>query len=154
MVAALCPDEQRAWRAYIEASIRLETRLDEALRAGTGLTLIDYHLLVLLSEAPQHRLRMNELADSMVFSRSRITYQVNSLARRGHVVREPAPDDGRGYRAVLTATGYETLRRAAVKHAASVRELFLANLEPDELACMGRAFTRLGERLKAAEDRA
>lgn len=135
--------ELRAWAAYIEASLRLETRLDEALRAETGLTLFDYHVLVLLSEAPQQRLRMAELADRMVFSRSRITYQVNSMIKRGLVAREPAPDDRRGYRAVLTATGLQTLRRAAPRHAASVRTLFLDHIHADELPCIDRVFTRL-----------
>jgi len=114
----------RAWRPYLEASLRLEARLDEDLRAHAGLTLIDYHMLLLLVETSERRLRMSELADRMAFSRSRITYQVNSMAKRGLVVREPVPDDGRGYRAVLTATGLETLRRATPVHIASVRELF------------------------------
>lgn len=148
MTTVLSGEEERAWRAYIEASILLETRLDDALRDRTGLTLIDYHLMMLLSQAPQHRLRMSELADRMVFSRSRITYQVNSMAKRGLVVREPAPDDRRGYRAVLTATGLQALRRAAPKHAASVRKLFLDDFNSDELACVEKIFTRLRIRLE------
>jgi DNA-binding MarR family transcriptional regulator len=150
MAAKLSEAEERAWRPYIEASLRLETRLDEALRESTGLTLIDYHLLLLLSEAPQQRLRMSELADRMVFSRSRISYQVSSMAKRGLVVREPSPEDGRGYRAVLTATGLAALRRAAPYHAQSVRELFLDHVRPNELSCVGRVFTRLREHLEDA----
>ena len=76
MARKLSTAQERAWRPYIEASLRLETKLDERLRETTGLTLMDYHVLMLLSEAPQHRLRMSELADKMVFSRSRITYQI------------------------------------------------------------------------------
>ncbi|MGV0810919.1 MarR family transcriptional regulator [Mycolicibacterium boenickei] len=147
MAGKLCAEEQRAWRPYIEASLRLETTLDERLRQATGLTLIDYHLLMLLSNAPQHRLRMSELADKMVFSRSRITYQITSMAKRGLVVREPVPEDGRGYRAVLTATGVDTLRRAAPLHSESVRELFLDHIRPDELSCIEQVFTRLDEHL-------
>ena len=148
MAARLSAEEERAWRPYLEASLRLETRLGEDLRAHVGLTLIDYHLLLLLSEAPQHRLRMSELAERMVFSRSRITYQVNSMTKRGLVVREPAPGDRRGYRAVLTATGLETLRRAAPGHAASVRKLFFGNINDDELLCVERIFTRLCDCLR------
>ncbi|WP_250149709.1 MarR family winged helix-turn-helix transcriptional regulator [Mycolicibacter acidiphilus] len=139
----------RAWAAYIEASLRLQTLLDEALRAEAGLTLFDYHLLVVLSEAPQRRLRMSELAERMVFSRSRMTYQVNSMIKRGLVIREAAPDDGRGYRAVLTATGWETLRAAAPRHAAAVQRLFLDQIAPDELPCIERVFTRLHASLTA-----
>jgi DNA-binding MarR family transcriptional regulator len=86
---------------------------------------------------------MSELAAKMVFSRSRITYQVSSMTKRGLVVREPAPDDGRGYRAVLTATGFQALRQAAPYHAQSVRELFLNHVHDDELPCIERVFTRL-----------
>lgn len=147
MSAKLSDQEGWAWRAYIEGSIRLETRLDELLREQTGLTLIDYHLLMLLADAPEHRLRMSELADRMVFSRSRITYQINSMTKRGLTVREAAPGDRRGYRAVLTATGLQTLQQAMPKHAASIRELFLADIDGDELACVERIFTRLRNRL-------
>lgn len=150
MAVTLRGPELRAWAAYIEASLRLETLLDEALRTETGLTLFDYHVLVLLSEAPQHRLRMSDLADRMVFSRSRITYQVTSMHKRGLVVREPAPDDRRGYRAVLTATGLQTLRRAAPLHAASVRTLFLDHIRADELPHIERVFTRLQAGLRTA----
>lgn len=145
-------DQVQAWRAYLEGSVRLETCVDAALRASSGLSLIDYHLLLLLREAPQHRLRMSELADRMVFSRSRITYQVNSMIKRGLLTREPAPGDGRGYRAVLTATGLETFLAAAPDHARTVRELFLDELTEDELACLGRIFTRIRTRLERAEN--
>ncbi|GFG86254.1 MarR family winged helix-turn-helix transcriptional regulator [Mycolicibacter algericus] len=147
MRSELSGPEQRGWGAYIQASIRLQTRLDETLRDRSDLTLIDYHLLRLLAEAPQQRLRMRELADRMVFSRSRITYQITSMEKRGLVAREAAPDDGRGYRAVLTAAGRKSLRDAAPAHAGMVRELFLDDLAADELACVERIFTRLLARL-------
>lgn len=139
--------QAQAWAAYIESSIQLETRLDELLRERTGLTLIDYHLLMLLAAAPEQRMRMSELADRMVFSRSRITYQIDSMTKRGLAVRESAPDDRRGYRAVLTATGLQTLQQAMPEHASSVRELFLDDLDAEELACVERIFSRLRNRL-------
>ena len=153
MAGRLSAAEERAWAPFIEASLRLETRLDELLREDTGLTLIDYHLLMLLSHAPQHRLRMSELADRMVFSRSRITYQINSMTKRGLVLREPTPEDGRGSRAVLTATGVEALRRAAPHHAESVKELFLDHLTSDELHCIEQIFTRLRDQRESDEIR-
>ncbi|MDH6195911.1 DNA-binding MarR family transcriptional regulator [Mycobacterium frederiksbergense] len=140
--------EVRAWRPYIESSVRLETLLDERLREATGLTLIDYHLLMLLANATDHRLRMNEIAAKMVFSRSRITYQINSMAKRGLVLREPAPEDRRGFRAVLTATGADALRDAMPLHSESVRELFFDHIRPDELDCVERVFTRLHANLQ------
>ncbi|MFD9665074.1 MarR family winged helix-turn-helix transcriptional regulator [Rhodococcus sp. NPDC059968] len=143
----LTEEQRQAWRVYIEGSLRLETRLDEALRASTGLSMIDYHVLLLLSEAPGQRLRMREIAAKMVFSRSRITYQITSMRKRGLVAREPAPDDGRGSRAVLTAVGLQALRDAAPPHAQAARDLFLDDLDAEELRCIRRVFTRLSARL-------
>ena len=143
--------EARTWRPYIESSLRLETLLDERLREATGLSLMDYHLLMLLSAAPDHRLRMSELAEKMVFSRSRITYQINSMTKRGLVLREPVPEDRRGYRAVLTASGAEVLRDAMPLHSESVRELFFDHIRPDELDCIERVFTRLHDTLQYDE---
>ena len=142
-MAELSDVEQTAWRAYIDSSLRLETRLDEDLRATCGLSLIDYHVLVLLSEAPEHRLRMRELADRLVFSRSRVTYQVDSMCRRGLLAREPAPEDARGYRAVLTPVGLETLQGAVPEHAAAVRSLFVDLLDERDVEDVTRLFTRL-----------
>jgi DNA-binding MarR family transcriptional regulator len=152
MARTLSTAEVQVWRPYIESSLRLETLLDERLREATGLTLIDYHLLMLLAAATDHRLRMSELAERMVFSRSRITYQINSMTKRGLVLREPVPEDRRGYRAVLTASGADTLRDAMPLHTESVRELFFDHIRPDELDCVERVFTRLNDNLQ--DDRA
>lgn len=149
MARSLSGAEERAWRPYIEASLRLETTLDERLRQSTGLTLMDYHLLMLLADAPQHRLRMSELADKMMFSRSRITYQITSMAKRGLVVREPVPEDRRGYRAVLTASGMDALREAVPLHTESIRELFFDHIRPDELSCVEHVFSRLHHYLES-----
>lgn len=151
MARRLSEAEVQTWRPYIEASVRLETLLDERLREATGLSLIDYHLLMMLANATDHRLRMSELAEKLVFSRSRITYQINSMTKRGLVLREPVPEDRRGYRAVLTATGAEALRRAVPLHSDSVRELFFDHIRPDELDCVERVFTRLHQSLAHAD---
>lgn len=148
-LSGLSAAQERVWRPYIEASLLLETRLDDNLRDRTGLSLIDYHVLMLLSHAPRHRLRMSDLADRMVFSRSRITYQITSMAKRGLVLREPVPEDGRGYRAVLTVTGADALRSAAPIHAESVRALFFSCAEDDELHCIERVFSRLDQHLRS-----
>jgi DNA-binding MarR family transcriptional regulator len=145
-------DSARAtcWRAYIEASQRLLTQLEEELRATSDLSLADYHVLVLLSEAPRQRLRMGELANRLVFSPSRLTYQISSMERRGLVARQAYPQDRRGNEAVLTATGLLALRDAAPHHLASVRGHLMDDLDNAEVACLTRVFDRLGERLRAA----
>jgi DNA-binding MarR family transcriptional regulator len=144
-------DEAQAatWRTYIEASIRLQTRIEQDLEATSGLSLIDYHVLLRLNEAPGQRLRMGELADRLVFSPSRLTYQVGSMEKRGLVVRQRDPHDGRGTRAVLTAEGLQALRNAAPHHLRTVREVWLDELSPAELECLAEVFGRLERRLTA-----
>ncbi|MEV6692400.1 MarR family transcriptional regulator [Micromonospora sp. NPDC051196] len=147
MTESLSNDRLTAWRAYIEASQRLLTRLEDDLRDTSGLSLADYHVLVLLSEAPGQRLRMGELAGRLVFSPSRLTYQISSMQRRGLVARQPCPQDGRGSEAVLTAAGLLALREAAPHHLHSVRMHLMDDLDDAEIAFLTRIFTRLGQRL-------
>ncbi|MEW2386665.1 MarR family transcriptional regulator [Micromonospora sp. NPDC047707] len=152
MTESLEPERRTAWRAYIEASQRLFTQLEDDLRADSGLSFADYHVLVLLAEAPGQRLRMGELASRLVFSPSRLTYQISSMQRRGLVAREACPEDRRGSEAVLTAAGLLTLREAAPHHLASVRTHLMDDLDADEVACLTRIFDRLGRRLRAERD--
>lgn len=137
------------WRAYIESSQRLFNQLEEDLRATSELSFADYHVLVLLSEAPTQRLRMGELASRLIFSPSRLTYQISSMQRRGLVTRESCSQDRRGSEAVLTAAGLLALRDAAPHHLASVRTHLMDDLDDAEVACLTRVFERLGRRLRA-----
>lgn len=140
-----------AWRIYIETSIRLQTRLEQDLETTSGLSLIDYHVLLRLDGAPGQPLRMGELADQLVFSPSRLTYQVASMEKRGLVVRQRDPDDGRGTRAVLTAAGLKALQGATPHHHRAIRELWLDDLDPAELDCLAKVFARLEQRLTAPD---
>jgi DNA-binding MarR family transcriptional regulator len=140
----------KAWRAYIEGSLRLNIQLEEDLRAATGLTMADYNVLVVLSEAPRRRLRMGELADRLVFSPSRLTYQVASMEKRGLVRRESCPDDRRGSEAVLTGDGLAKLRDSAPYHVDSVRERLIDLLDEAELATLTAIFERLDRRVRPA----
>lgn len=141
--------QRRAWRPYIEASLLLETRLDEDLRTAAGMSLMEYHVLLVLSESPAHRLRMGELAERMVFSPSRLTYQIKTMERRGWVLRQPSPEDKRVNHAVLTATGLETLRAADDHHIDTVQRVFTDHLDERELHVLADVFTRLESRLWA-----
>ncbi|WP_328460264.1 MarR family transcriptional regulator [Actinoplanes sp. NBC_00393] len=131
------------WRTFLESSWALHTRLEDELRAATGLSMNDYHVLVALAEAPGRRIRMGELANRLVLSPSRITYQISSMVKRGLVRKESCPDDGRGQEAVLTEEGLETLRSAAPAHLATVRESFIDHLDDEELAVIGRVFAKI-----------
>lgn len=149
MTEPLSETQQTCWRAFIESSWALHTRLEDELRAATGLSMSDYHVMVTLSEAPEHRVRMGELANRLVFSPSRLTYQISTMVKRGLVLRQSCPDDGRGQEAVLTAAGMTALRNAAPLHLATVRECFIDDLDDAEIAVIARVFTRLGPRLRS-----
>ena len=150
MTEPLDAQQQTCWRAFIEGSWALHTRLEDDLRSTTGLSMSDYHVLVALSEAPGHRARMGELAGRLVFSPSRLTYQVSTMVKRGLVVRQSCPDDRRGQEAVLTATGLAALREAAPLHLKTVRDSFMDDLDDAGMEVVTRVFTRLGPRLQSA----
>lgn len=150
MAKALSETELSCWRSYFESSQRLLSQLEEDLRAVSDLSMADYHVLVLLSEAPGQRLRMGELANRLAFSPSRLTYQISSMERRGLVVRQACSRDRRGSEAVLTAAGLVALQEAAPAHLASVRRHFMDDLDESEIDCLARVFDRLGRRLRAA----
>jgi DNA-binding MarR family transcriptional regulator len=139
----LSDSQQASWRAFVEGSWALHTHLEDELRAATGLSMSDYHVLVVLSEVPGHRLRMGELAGRLVFTPSRLTYQISSMVRRGLVRKQTCPDDGRGQEAVLTDQGLAALVAAAPLHLTTVRDSFIDHLDDDELAVIGRVFTRI-----------
>ena len=143
MAEPLTDTEQAAWRTFIESSWALHTHLEDELRATTGLSMNDYHVMVVLSEAPGRRLRMGELAGRLVFSPSRITYQINSMVKRGLVDKQPCPEDGRGQEAVLTDEGMAALEYAAPLHLITVRDSFIDRLNPDELDIIGRVFDKV-----------
>jgi len=145
MAEPLTDTEQIAWRTFIESSWALHTRLEDELRAATGLSMNDYHVMVVLSEAPQHRLRMGELASRLVFSPSRVTYQINSMVKRGLVRKQSCPEDGRGQEAVLTDEGLAALRAAAPLHLETVRRAFIDHVDADELEVINRVFKKVRE---------
>lgn len=129
-------DEQRAWRSYLRA-VRL---LDEQLRRGLeqhDLSHPEYEILVRLSEAPGRVLRMSELADGVVNSRSRLTHTVGRIERAGWVRRQPCPADGRGVECLLTDEGFAALDAAAKTHVDGVREHLLDPLTREEFLALG-----------------
>jgi DNA-binding MarR family transcriptional regulator len=139
----LTDTEQTCWRAFVESSWALHTRLEDDLRAATGLSMSDYHVMVVLSEAPERRVRMGELANRLVFSPSRLTYQINSMVKRGLVRKQSCPEDGRGQEAALTEKGMAELVAAAPLHLATVRDSFIDHLDDEELAVITRVFSKI-----------
>ncbi|MBW6438502.1 MarR family transcriptional regulator [Actinoplanes hulinensis] len=145
MAGPLSATQLAHWRTFIESSWALHTRLEDELRAATGLSMNDYHVLVALAGAPGRRIRMGELASRLVFSPSRITYQISSMVKRGLVRKQSCPDDGRGQEAVLTDAGLTALRDAAPAHLETVRKSFIDHLDDEELAVIGRVFAKIRE---------
>lgn len=132
--------EQEAWRTFLYATTLLTDRFGEALQADPeiDLTLGEYEILVRLSEAENAFLRMSELADKVVHSRSRLTHTVSRMEKRGLVERVRCSDDGRGRQAQLTEAGEAMLVRAAPTHVRSVREHLLDVIGHDDLLELGR----------------
>lgn len=139
------PDPQRleAWRAFLRAHAVLTDTLDRELQAERDLPLAWYDVLLNLTEAPDHRLRMRDLADRVLLSRSGLTRLVDRMATAGLVSREPDPDDRRGTLACLTDTGLHTLRRAAPVHLRGVQQHFARYLRDDEVAVVRDALERI-----------
>jgi DNA-binding MarR family transcriptional regulator len=148
----LTAEEQRAWRAYIRLAQLLMRQLDRDLHPFE-LSMHDYEILVELSEAEHHRMRMTELAERTAQSRSRLSHQINRMEARGLVSREGCEGDKRGTFAVLTARGAATIEEVAPYHVASVREHFIDLLDSAELAALSRACEPLLERLRLTRDR-
>jgi DNA-binding MarR family transcriptional regulator len=132
--------QQRDWRTFVEGSIRLTDLLDRDLKAKHGLSMAEYEILVRLSEAPERRLRMAELAEFASQSRSRLSHTVSRLECKGLVSRDTCGADKRGVNAQLTDEGFAFLSKAAVDHVATVREFFVDVIDPDDLVAIGRAF--------------
>jgi DNA-binding MarR family transcriptional regulator len=132
--------QQRDWRTFVEGSIRLTDLLDRDLKAKHGLSMAEYEILVRLSEAPERRLRMAELAEFASQSRSRLSHTVSRLECKGLVSRDTCGADKRGVNAQLTDEGFAFLSKAAVDHVATVREFFVDVVDPDDLVALGRAF--------------
>jgi DNA-binding MarR family transcriptional regulator len=146
--------QQRTWRAFTVGTTLLMDRLDHELRQGFGIGINEYEVLVRLSEAADHQMRMSTLADAMCFSRSRITHTIARMERDGLVLRSAACDDGRGIIARLTDRGMTLLRDAAPTHVTGVRDHLVDLVEPGDLAAMGRVMNAVVDQLAAAHPEA
>ena len=143
-------EQQRAWRAYLVGSTLLMDRLDRDLREQHDISMPEYEILVRLSESPEQRLRMAELADSVSHSRSRVTHTVARMEKDGLVLRSACASDGRGVEAVLTDKGMALLEEAAPTHVEGVRRFLVDLAGEDDFAALGRVFDAVTDNLIAA----
>ncbi|ATL70870.1 MarR family winged helix-turn-helix transcriptional regulator [Nocardia terpenica] len=139
--------ERRAWLAFLTAAGLLHRRLDQQLERDSGLSHLQYEILVRLADAPDHELRMSELAHALLNSKSKLTYQIDRLEQAGLVRRRSCPTDMRAVYAVLTEAGRRKLEQAAPGHVAAVRELFVDVLTPGQLTALADGLGEVGRRL-------
>jgi DNA-binding MarR family transcriptional regulator len=151
MTRWLTDEEQTLWRGWIAASMLLPDRLNRDLQESHGLTGTDYQILVELSESPDRRMRMSTLADHTMLSRSRLSHQIDRMAKAGLVERQVCDADGRGMFAVMTDHGWDTIVKAAPDHVESVRRHLLDQLTAEEYRAFGTACLKIVAGLQSSE---
>lgn len=141
------PEEQQlsAWRAFLRAHATVVDRLDHELQGEHGLALTWYEVLLHLNQAPEHRLRLSELAERLLLSRSGLTRLVDRMVAAGLIERADCRTDRRGAFAVLTPEGRSRLRLAAPVHLRGVKEHFADLLTPDEVAAIRSGLEKVAD---------
>lgn len=142
-------DEQRSWRALLMGMTLLLGRLDDDLQRSCDLSLVEYEILVRLSEREGRQMRMAQLADALAHSRSRVTHTVTRMEKDGLVIRSSSPEDGRGVVAAMTEKGWDLLVRMAPLHVMGVREHLVDLVSPDDFAAVGRVMNAVADHLVA-----
>jgi DNA-binding MarR family transcriptional regulator len=142
-VDLLSAAQLRAWRAFLRTHAVVTRRLEADLLAEHGLPLASYDVLVQLVEAPQQRLRMSELAERVLLSRSGLTRLVDRMEREGLVHREVCEDDARGLFTVLTDAGFDRLRSASGTHLRGVSDYAVGDLSDEEAEQLAALMARM-----------
>jgi DNA-binding MarR family transcriptional regulator len=150
--STLDPLELAAWRGLLRVHASLYKALDAKLEAVHGLPLTSYEVLKYLADAEGQKMRMCDLASSVILSRSGLTRLVDRLERDGLLTRESCASDARGAFAKLTPAGHDKLTAARATHLANVRSLFLDHLTEDELEVLGTVWARVLPGACAASD--
>ena len=143
----LSPRELKAWRSYIVASRGLWDALEVDL-APHELSMSDYEILVYLSEAPNRQVRMSELAQSAMISKSRLSHRMKVMEKAGWVRREVCKIDKRGQFAIMTEKGWKAIVKAAPDHVDSIRSRFIDHLTTKDQEDLARIFERVSEKMR------
>lgn len=136
-------EEMQVWRDWLLVSTRVQDALDRELQEAFGRSMAEYEVLVRLSEAPERRSRMSDLATASLQSRSRLTHTIDRLEACGLVERRPCDDDRRGTWALLTDEGFAKLEEMAPVHVAGVRRHLIDVLGPERLGSFGEGLAAL-----------
>src|SRR5829696_5302488 len=149
--AWLAEDEQRAWRSIIRMHAQLAAALAQGLKTDSDMSISDYEVLAILSEAPDGVLRARELRCELQWEKSRLAHHLRRMEQRGYVRRDACADDARAPLVCVTDTGLAAIRAAAPAHVARVRELFFAALTPAQAHAMREATDAVLTNLAAHE---
>jgi DNA-binding MarR family transcriptional regulator len=140
------------WRAFMLAHARVARRLDEELRAEHGITFAEYDALLTIAKSPGRQIRMGQLADEVLLSRSGVTRLIDRLVEDGLVERRPCMADARGAEAVLTEPGLALLRAASRTHLRGISEHFLAVVDTADLETLERSMTAMARHAGPGHD--
>jgi DNA-binding MarR family transcriptional regulator len=143
----LTPEEQHAWRSFMRLHQKLESRLARSLQAESKMSLADFVVLVNLTDVPDGRRRILDLARALEWEKSRMSHHIARMAKRGMVVRDECAEDGRGAFVVITEAGRAAIKAAAPLHVAAVRAGFLDHVTQAELRTLARISERVVGRM-------
>src|SRR5246500_1557360 len=136
MTRWLTEEEQRAWRGLLRMTAQLNAQMNRQLLQEYGISLADYEVLVVLTDAPDGRCRVFEIASTLAWEQSRVSHQLARMLRRGLVARQECATDARGAFVILTEARRAAIRRAAPAHVKTVRQLVFDGLSPGQLAAL------------------
>lgn len=149
----LSAEELDAWMALVTMMATLPAALDRQLRRDAGLTHFEYQVLAGLSQAPEHTLRMTDLAEVTEGQLPRLSQVATRLERRGWLTRRADPTDGRYTLARLTADGMAKLEASAPGHVSAVRRIVFDSLSPTQVRQMRQISRRIGKTARSPEFR-
>lgn len=135
--------QNSVWRLFITANIRLLERIEEKFAQAELPPMEWYDVLLTLKEAPDHRLRLSELADKVLLSRSNLTRLVDRLEKASLLYRESCPDDRRGTFAVLSKAGVVMQEKMWTVYAEGITEYFACHLNDQEMKVLQRVLQRM-----------
>jgi DNA-binding MarR family transcriptional regulator len=142
-----------AYFALMEVSSLLQYAVEEHLRADGDLSYVQFEILARLVDSPEGKLRMTDLADGVVYSRSGLTYQAGLLDKRGLITRSPSPDDERSVIVTVTDTGRDLIARVLPEHADRVRQLLFDPMSGEDLTALSAILGRVRTHMRAAPPR-
>lgn len=125
--------ESKAWRGMLRMHSHLIAELARRVSSSSSLSYLDYEVLVVLTDEPEGRLRLFQLAEELGWEKSRLSHHVTRMVDRGLVTKEKCESDRRGYYVVVTDKGRTEIEAAAPQHVADVRSLFIDQLTPEQL---------------------